>query len=142
MIGVRFLILEWYAMERRYLDFVRVKAVDKKGLDKALLRYVERTVQEHPEVVAIILYGSFPKGTFTPQSDIDLLIVLKESREGILDRIPHFLDLYLPFPSDVLPYTVGELRRLFERSPKFKNEILSSGQILFGGKAFDRLFKG
>ena len=92
MIGVRFLISEWYAMERRYLDFVRVKAVDKKGLDKALLRYVERTVQEHPEVVAIILYGSFPKGTFTPQSDIDLLIVLKESREGILDRIPHFLD--------------------------------------------------
>jgi len=124
------------------LDFVKVEAVDKKSLDRALHRYVERTVRDHPEVVAIILYGSFPKGSFTPQSDIDLLIVLKESRESILDRIPHFLDPYLPFPLDVFPYTVSKLRRLFERSPKFKNEILSSGQILFGEQGFNRLFRG
>lgn len=129
-------------MRRRYLDFVKVKGVDKKNLDRALHQYVERTVREHPEVVAVILYGSFPKGSFTPQSDIDLLIVLKESGESILNRIPHYLDPYLPFPSDVFPYTVEELRKLFKRSPKFKNEILSSAEILFGEQEFNRLFRG
>ncbi|MEW5706428.1 MAG: hypothetical protein AB1743_06480 [Actinomycetota bacterium] len=47
-------------------------------------------------------------------SDADLLIVLKDSKVRFIDRIPHFLFLFLdaPIPVDVFPYTEEEIKRV------------------------------
>lgn len=118
------------------MNIVKVREVDRKILDEALLRYMERVTGEYPEVIGIVLYGSFAKGNFTPLSDVDILLVLKSSDRSILERISDFIDPYFPFSIDVIPYTLKELKHIFKTRPRFKEEILSNGKILWGEKEF------
>ena len=56
---------------------VRIVSVNEKEIRKALLRYAEE-LKKKKEVEAVYLCGSWAKGTYTPYSDVDLLIVVKE----------------------------------------------------------------
>jgi predicted nucleotidyltransferase len=50
------------------------------------------------------------RGTPTPQSDVDLIAVMREAEPRRMDRIPRLLELFAgsPLPVDVHPCTVAE----------------------------------
>lgn len=84
----------------------------------------------HPEQV--VLFGSYAYGTPTPDSDVDLLVVM-ETTAGYLDRHRAVSQLLAPrrFPVDILVKTPEELRQAVEKGSFFYKEITSRGLILY-----------
>ncbi|MGQ9778713.1 MAG: nucleotidyltransferase domain-containing protein [Bacillota bacterium] len=97
--------------------------MNEKEIKKALIRYAEE-LKKKKEVEAVYLCGSWAKGTYTPYSDVDLLIVVKEDARPPRDRIPAYLPDRFPVSVDLFIYTGEELaqsdfaRRLLEGAIK------------------------
>lgn len=71
-----------------------------------------RQAEAHPEVMEIVVFGSFSKGNYAPGSDVDIFILLSRSVKSVRDRIPDFLPGAFPVAVDLFPYTVDELSAL------------------------------
>lgn len=92
---------------------------------------VQRIVQTlQPE--KIILFGSYADGTSTPDSDVDLLVVM-ETDAPLVERHLAISRLLRPrpFPVDILVKQPEEIQRALEGSDFFIREILSRGQVLY-----------
>jgi predicted nucleotidyltransferase len=93
---------------------------------------IERIVTElKPE--KIILFGSYAYGNPTPDSDVDLLVIMKTAAREI-DRYVAVSNLLYPrqFPVDILVKTPKEI----DAEPKkrgnfFMREILRKGKVLY-----------
>ena len=103
----------------------------------------ERRVSESlPEAVAhlvhelrperIVLFGSYAYGTPTPDSDVDLLVIM-QTRASSADRSWAVSRLLLPrpFPVDILVRTPQEVQRALEKGDFFIREILTRGRVLY-----------
>lgn len=53
-----------------------------------LARTYKSMIAEHLPVEALYLYGSYSKGGFTPDSDIDIAVVVKERSDNFLSDTP------------------------------------------------------
>ncbi len=103
----------------------------KEVLEKELKRIVPLLVEEYqPE--RIILFGSLVSGKMDEWSDIDLLIVVKESNRRPLDRALEAYSLLGDYkePIDLFVYTSAEIALLLEEGSSFVAEILARGKVL------------
>jgi len=80
----------------------------------------------------IILFGSYANGAPTPDSDVDLLVVMKTSasskeRSWAVSR----LLIPRPFPVDILVRTPKEIRQALDQSDFFIQEIVTQGKVLY-----------
>jgi len=102
-----------------------------KSVPDALPGVIQRIAQAiQPE--RIILFGSYVYGTPTPDSDVDLLIVMETSappRERYL-AVSRLLRPR-PFPVDILVKTPEEISQAQEAHDFFIGEILERGQVLY-----------
>jgi predicted nucleotidyltransferase len=96
-------------------------------LPKAILRIVQEL---HPE--KIILFGSYAYGAPTPDSDVDLLVVM-DSTAPSKDRSWAVSRLLIPrpFPIDILVRTPQEIRKALEMGDFFIEEIITRGKVLY-----------
>lgn len=62
-----------------------------------------------PEVEEVVVFGSFERDTYAPGSDLDVLVVLRESTLPILDRPAEYRLLHFPVPIDLFAFTRAEL---------------------------------
>ena len=99
-------------MREKLSNSVKVVFADKAGVLRQLEDYAKNIKQEHPEVERIGYFGSYANDTYGPASDIDLLIVLKQSGKRFLDRVPDFLSDNLSICCDVFPYTGEEIEKM------------------------------
>ena len=80
----------------------------------------------------IILFGSYAYGTPTPDSDVDLLVVMNTSASS-KDR--HLAVCRLlrprPFPVDILVKTPQEIKRALDKGDFFIQEIVTQGRVLY-----------
>jgi len=80
----------------------------------------------------IILFGSYANGTPTPDSDVDLLVVMNTSASS-KDR--HLAVCRLlrprPFPVDILVKTPQEIKRALDKGDFFIQEIVTQGRVLY-----------
>ena len=61
----------------------------------------------------VIVYGSVARGTITPESDLDLLVVVPEDGLPLPQRLARIYAAASPtLPCDILPYTERELAAL------------------------------
>lgn len=72
-------------------NFVKVAFADKNKILHQLADYTIKVKQSRLEVEKIGLFGSYATDTFGPASDVDLLIILRQSSKRFLDRIPDYL---------------------------------------------------
>ena len=83
----------------------------------------------HPE--RVILFGSYAYGTPTPDSDVDLLVVMpcegKETRKAI--EILHTINPKIPV--DLLVRTPERLQQRLAWNDFFLQEVMEKGQILY-----------
>lgn len=100
-------------------------------VSKTLPRAVKRIAETlHPE--KIILFGSYAYGNPTPDSDVDLLVVMqnqKSHRENYL-AVSECL-IPRPFGVDIVLRTPQELRAALERGDFFIDEIARRGKTLY-----------
>ena len=80
----------------------------------------------------IILFGSYANGISTPDSDVDLLVILEtelqpKERSWQVSR----LLIPRPFPLDILVKTPQEIVRALNANDFFIREIISQGIILY-----------
>jgi predicted nucleotidyltransferase len=90
----------------------------------------ERARQRMPSIDRIILFGSLAKGSATPRSDADLLVVVRTSEHtGPRDRVPELLDALdpLPCPVDLHVLTIDEFNAAQRESAALVREALAYG---------------
>jgi len=80
----------------------------------------------------IILFGSYAYGTPTPDSDVDLLVIMKTTASQV-ERSLAVARLLRPrvFPVDILVRTPDEIERALRSGDFFIQEILSRGRVLY-----------
>jgi predicted nucleotidyltransferase len=99
-----------------------------KTLPKAIKRIVTKLKPEK-----IILFGSYAYGNPTPDSDVDLLVVMK-TRAKPADRYVAVSNLLYPreFPVDIIVKTPREIEaESKKRGNFFMREILTKGKVLY-----------
>ncbi len=82
----------------------------------------------------IILFGSYAYGTPTPDSDVDLLIVMKTDIKRQVDRYVMVSNVLYPreFPVDIIVKTPKEIEAEFKKKGNFfMREILTKGKVLY-----------
>jgi len=80
----------------------------------------------------IILFGSYAYGVPTPDSDVDLLVVMETSAPAV-ERYLAVSRLLRPrpFPVDIIVKTPAEVRQALEAGDPFIREVISQGQVLY-----------
>lgn len=72
------------------------------GLKKQDIERIKQIFSAFPEVEKAIIYGSRAKGTYRPNSDIDISLMGAELTIGVLNQISWQLDdLLLPYTFDL-----------------------------------------
>ncbi len=113
------------------MEFVEVQRVD----EVVLQAIVERILQVvHP--VQVVLFGSYATGHPSPDSDLDLLIVvdrLTSSRRNLRLKIRRALRPFL-IPKDIVVVTAEEVEAWKHVPQAFLTTILQNGKILYERK--------
>ena len=96
------------------------------------LDIITRRIVETFNPQKIILFGSHAYGQPTPDSDVDILIIM-ESRERPTERAEKVSRLLRPrpFPLDILVRTPDEIRHRLKIGDHFIQEIINQGKILY-----------
>ena len=103
---------------------VKVVFADKNKILRQLADYTIKVKQSRPEVEKVGLFGSYATDTFGPASDVDLLIILRQSSKRFLDRIPDYLPENLSVSCDVFPYTNEEIEKMKQEGTPWIRHIL------------------
>jgi predicted nucleotidyltransferase len=102
-----------------------------RSVAETLPEAVERIAQElHP--AKIVLFGSYAYGTPTPDSDVDLLVVMDTSLSS-KERYLSVCRLLRPrlFPVDIIVKTPQEIAQALENKDYFIQEIITKGRVLY-----------
>lgn len=91
---------------------------------RQLRRFVAELKQTRPEVERVGLFGSYATDSFGPASDVDLLIILRQSNKRFLDRIPDFIPENLSVSCDVFPYTCEEVDKMKRHGSNWIRHVL------------------
>lgn len=97
-----------------------------------LLRQITDTLIERIRPEQVVLFGSLATDRATPQSDVDLLVIMeselrRDLRQEAVSRALRPRD----YPVDILAYTPAEIRACLIDPHSFINYILSSGRVLY-----------
>ncbi len=83
----------------------------------------------HPE--RILLFGSYARGTTTPDSDVDLLVILRFEGNPAHKSTEMRLKFRPRFPLDLIVRTPDKVQERIELGDGFMNEILREGKVLY-----------
>src|SRR5262245_37982069 len=100
-------------------------------VSKTLPQAIKRIVAElKPE--KIILFGSYAYGNPTPDSDVDLLVIL-DTKESYKERYLSVARLLRPrlFPVDIIVKTPKEIEKALKSNSFFTKEIYTRGIVLY-----------
>lgn len=79
----------------------------------------------------VILFGSYARGDYHTQSDLDLIVV-KETEDRFAERIGKVLELCAGHPRvEPLVYTPQELEEMLARGNDFISTVLAEGVLLY-----------
>ena len=97
----------------------------------AYIRKLCRRIAEayHPE--KIILFGSHAYGTPTPDSDVDLLIVMKFEGRPIEQTLKIHRELDIVTPVDLLVYAPEEIAWRLEDGDMFVVDVMRRGKVMY-----------
>jgi predicted nucleotidyltransferase len=112
----------------------KIRPTGFQPVAKTLPRAVERIVTElKPE--KIILFGSYAYGNPTPDSDVDLLIIMEtDGKEKEMYRAASMLLYPRQFPVDIIvktPKEVAEALQGGKDNSFFIREIIKKGKVIY-----------
>lgn len=111
-------------MSERLSNSVKVVFADKNRILQQLRDYAVEIQQRMPELEEVGLFDSYATDTYGPASDVDLLIILRQSNRRFLDRIPDYLPENLSTCCDVFPYTDEEVARMKREGMPWISHVL------------------
>ncbi len=97
-----------------------------------------RQIQQYANAIArqfrpqrIILFGSYAYGTPTPDSDVDLLVVMPHNRRNAEQATEIRMKVHPPFSLDLLVRTPERLQERITLGDFFMREIVAKGKVLY-----------
>ncbi len=112
-------------MQRRSLNSVEVKFIDYDETLQTLRKAVAEAKAAHPEIVKVLLFGSFVQGTWTADSDADLFVVVRKEFADIFER-GRYAIFARAIPIDSIVYSESEFARLCRDPSSFLAQNLPS----------------
>lgn len=113
--------------------FPGITTVGFEPVTEEILAEISRRIVAafHPK--QIILFGSYAYGKPTPDSDVDLLVVM-DSTQRPADRQSAVARLVRPrpFPVDILVRTPHEVQAAIAQGDALLTEIMRRGKVLYG----------
>lgn len=86
--------------------------------------------QFHPD--KIILFGSHARGTATPESDVDLLVVMPTGGERREQQVRIRMALHdMPLPKDIIVVTPSELERRRKIVGTIEYPAMKEGRVMY-----------
>lgn len=103
-------------MPVRSLTSSVLKWPDLHTVQVALQQWAENVVRSRPEIVRIGYFGSYARGDWGVGSDLDLIVVVRDSDQPFETRVLALDTDALPVPVDMLVYTEDEWQALVDES--------------------------
>lgn len=85
---------------------------DARTVDQAVRQWAEQVVHTRTDVRRIGYFGSYARGDWGVGSDLDLVIIVRESNQPFERRAAEWDVTELPVPTDLLVYTEQEWQSL------------------------------
>jgi predicted nucleotidyltransferase len=98
----------------------------RQDITDVVAQIVERF---HPQQV--LLFGSYAYGAPTPDSDVDLLVVMETPLRHVEQAVEIRQAVDFPFPVDVLVRTPHHLAERVALGDVFLREVLTKGVVLY-----------
>lgn len=98
------------AVQKQSFGSVTVFSLDRSQVDTAL-QALGKTLRQREEVLAVVCFGSWARGEAGVGSDVDVLVVLRESDQPFLEGIDQYRPETFPVDLDLFPYTLAEIRQ-------------------------------
>ncbi|MGA1865570.1 MAG: nucleotidyltransferase domain-containing protein [bacterium] len=100
--------------------------MDYDSMITALKKNALQIKKEFPFVIQIFLFGSFSKGNFSPESDVDILIIVKKISIPFLERRDQFYKFFkeIPFDVNILIYSETEIEKMKKNRNLFITDIM------------------
>jgi predicted nucleotidyltransferase len=92
---------------------------DKSSVVSALSTWADGVAATRPDLVRVGYFGSYARGDHGVGSDLDVIIVVRESSTPFVRRAAEWDLTRLPVPVDVLVYTENEWRSLAKSGTRF-----------------------
>jgi len=83
----------------------------------------------HPQKV--LLFGSYAHGTATPDSDVDILVVMPFAGKGFRKSLEILNEMNPSFPTDLLVRRPEDVARRYEECDPLIREALDMGKVLY-----------
>ena len=117
----------------------RICRTNNSEIKDALQKYCNEVVRRlNP--ACLILYGSRAKGTFTSESDVDIIVISNNFEQDFLSRIKSLIDLNTTNLSiEPLGYTESEFEIMLESFRLTALDSVSEGVALYGKDYFNHL---
>jgi len=107
------------------LGGVKVISIDKNKLLKELKKISKSIKKENKDVCNIRIFGSIAKEEEIGTSDLDILIILKDTKEEMIKRCLKYRKYFnIPIAVDVLVFTKKEIKKMTEDGNFFVQNIL------------------
>lgn len=112
-----------FDMPVRSLNSSVIKWPDLETVDRAVRAWVAQQIQKERDILRAGYFGSYARGDWGVGSDLDLILVVKNSNLPFWRRSLKFDTLDLPVPVDLLVYTQEEWQNLLQQRKRFPQTI-------------------
>ena len=79
----------------------------------------------------VVLFGSYARGNPTPDSDVDLLIVMPFEGKPVFKSVEMRMKFRPAFPVDLILRTPEAVRQRIEMGDTFMRDVLRTGKVLY-----------
>jgi predicted nucleotidyltransferase len=92
---------------------------------------VGRRIADEYRPERILLFGSYAWGAPTPDSDVDLLVILPFEGKAVAKSVEMRLKIRPPFPVDLLVRTPEKISERLALGDPFIRSIVDEGKVLY-----------
>ena len=110
-------------------SFAEVRFIDRDQVIRDLRKAVAGAKERYPEILKVYLFGSLMQGTWTADSDADLIVVVRKELREFSETCRY--QIYTEsIPTDSLVYPETEFERLRKDPSSFVNQNLEGAMEL------------
>lgn len=107
----------------------KIISLNKEIVLREIKKIAEKIKEEEKgNILDIIIFGSIAKNNYTGTSDVDIVIILKESDLSFIERIVKYRKYFdLDIGVDLFVYTFSEFEKMKRENNFFIKEIIDFG---------------
>jgi uncharacterized protein len=96
---------------------------DHQTVERAFTEWVLGKASTHPELLRAGFFGSYAKGNWGVGSDLDILLIVRETGISFIERGSSWDVRTLPVPAEIIIYTQEEWESMRERGERFSRQL-------------------